>query len=82
MSNLLWQVFGLDEEYDNKLMESINQSRKEGIKNKECWACKYFYDYSTGVNTDYGCKLPCHDKYAISHEKDCPDWVRRGEQDE
>lgn len=82
MGNLLRQAFGLDEEYNKKVLEWIDEQRKESIKNKECCVCDHFYDYSTGVSTDYGCELPDHNDYAILDKKGCCDWVLMCEQNE
>lgn len=57
MSNLLRRtLFPTEEELAEDLRKAKEEIRK-AVEERCCSVCTHFYDYSTGIYTNYGCDL-------------------------
>ena len=61
MSNKLRRLFFPTEEEIAEDRKKFIEMWEQGVEEKCCSVCVHFYDYSTGICTDYGCDLG--DKY-------------------
>ena len=57
MGNKLRRLFfPTEEELEEDFLEAKEEMRK-AVEERCCSVCTHFYDYSTGVSTNYGCDL-------------------------
>lgn len=57
MGNKLRRIFFPTEEERAEDFQKVKEVMRKAVEEKSCSVCTHFYDYSTGVSTNYGCEL-------------------------
>ena len=57
MGNKLRRIFFPTEEELAEDFQKAKEEMRKAVEERRCSVCTHFYDYSTGVSTNYGCDL-------------------------